>query len=150
MGRIDGTTLTALGDLVEQYGAAGARLTAYQKLVVIGVDGADTEAFADGPEKIGLTARPSNWRRRTMACTGIEFCKLAIVDTKERAPLAGHRAREAVPRAGHTDLGQRQRLPQRLRPHPGRRHRPQGHAGARRRRQPGRGLPGCTSVARSD
>lgn len=85
VGRIDGTTLTALGDLVEQYGARGARLTAYQKLVVIGVDGADTEAFAEGLEKIGLTARPSNWRRRTMACTGIEFCKLAIVDTKERS-----------------------------------------------------------------
>ena len=52
---------------------------------VIGVDGADTDAFADGLEKIGLTARPSNWRRSTMACTGIEFCKLAIVDTKDRA-----------------------------------------------------------------
>ena len=87
VGRIDGTTLTALADLVEQYGALGARLTAYQKLVVLGVDAADTEAFADGLERIGLTARPSNWRRSTMACTGIEFCKLAIVDTKERARL---------------------------------------------------------------
>src|SRR5829696_8330499 len=87
VGRIDGTTLTALADLVERYGALGARLTAYQKLVVLGVDAADTEAFADGLEKIGLTARPSNWRRSTMACTGIEFCKLAIVDTKERARL---------------------------------------------------------------
>jgi len=85
VGRIDGSTLTGLADLVERYGARGARLTAYQKLVVIGVDGADTEAFADDLEKIGLTARPSNWRRTTMACTGIEFCKLAIVDTKERA-----------------------------------------------------------------
>ncbi len=85
VGRIDGTTLSALGDLVEQYGAAGARLTAYQKLVVIGVAADDAEAFADDLEKIGLTARPSNWRRSTMACTGIEFCKLAIVDTKERA-----------------------------------------------------------------
>lgn len=85
VGRIDGSTLTGLAELVEQYGARGARLTAYQKLVVIGVDGADTEAFADDLEKIGLTARPSNWRRTTMACTGIEFCKLAIVDTKERA-----------------------------------------------------------------
>ena len=85
VGRIDGTTLTALGNLVDRYGAAGARLTAYQKLVVIGVAAADTEAFADDLEKIGLTARPSNWRRTTMACTGIEFCKLAIVDTKERA-----------------------------------------------------------------
>ena len=85
MGRIDGTTLSALGDLVERYGARGARLTAYQKLVVIGVAAEDTAAFADDLEKIGLTARPSNWRRSTMACTGIEFCKLAIVDTKERA-----------------------------------------------------------------
>ena len=29
--------------------------------------------------------RPSVFRRSTMACTGIEFCKLAIVETKERA-----------------------------------------------------------------
>jgi sulfite reductase (ferredoxin) len=85
VGRIDGTTLTALGDLVDKYGARGARLTAYQKLVVIGVAAEDTDAFADDLEKIGLTARPSNWRRSTMACTGIEFCKLAIVDTKNRA-----------------------------------------------------------------
>ena len=63
-----------------------------------------------------------------MACTGIEFCKLAIVDTKERAARPGRRARAAVPRARHPDHGQRQRLPQRLRPHPGRRHRPQGPA----------------------
>jgi sulfite reductase (ferredoxin) len=85
VGRIDGTTLSGLADLVEKYGADGARLTAYQKLVVIGVPADDAEAFADDLEKIGLTARPSNWRRSTMACTGIEFCKLAIVDTKERA-----------------------------------------------------------------
>ncbi|SED00264.1 sulfite reductase (ferredoxin) [Nocardioides exalbidus] len=85
VGRIDGTTLSGLADLVEKYGAAGARLTAYQKLVVIGVPAGEAEAFADDLETIGLTARPSNWRRSTMACTGIEFCKLAIVDTKERA-----------------------------------------------------------------
>lgn len=85
VGRVSGDMLTGLGDLVEQYGAAGARLTAYQKLVVLGVDGADTDAFASGLETIGLTARPSNWRRTTMACTGIEYCKLAIVETKQRA-----------------------------------------------------------------
>ena len=32
-----------------------------------------------------LRARPHPFRRTTMACTGIEFCKLAIVETKERA-----------------------------------------------------------------
>ena len=84
-GRIDGATLTGLGDLVEKYGAAGARLTAHQKLVVLGVDEADVEALVADLTAINLEARPSNWRRSTMACTGIEFCKLAIVDTKQRA-----------------------------------------------------------------
>jgi len=85
VGRVNGQILSGLGDLVEKYGATGARLTAYQKLVVLGVDGKDTDAFTADLEKIGLTAAPSNWRRNTMACTGIEFCKLAIVETKSRA-----------------------------------------------------------------
>jgi sulfite reductase (ferredoxin) len=84
-GRINGQTLTSLGDLVEKYAAAGARLTAQQKLVVLGVDEADVEALVTDLAAIGLEARPSNWRQNTMACTGIEFCKLAIVDTKQRA-----------------------------------------------------------------
>ena len=84
-GRIVGTTLTGVGDLVEKYGAAGARLTAHQKLVVLGVEESDIEALVTDLNEIGLEARPSNWRRSTMACTGIEFCKLAIVETKQRA-----------------------------------------------------------------
>ena len=85
VGRISGEVLTGLGDLVEAYGAAGVRLTAYQKLVVVGVEPARVEALVADLERIGLSATPSNWRRSTMACTGIEFCKLAIVETKERA-----------------------------------------------------------------
>jgi sulfite reductase (ferredoxin) len=39
----------------------------------------------DAADGLGLRARPSTFRRGTMACTGIEFCKLAIVETKSRA-----------------------------------------------------------------
>jgi sulfite reductase (ferredoxin) len=85
VGRISGSLLTALGDVVEQYGAAGVRLTSYQKLVVLGVAAEDVEGVIAALDRIGLAARPSTWRRSTMACTGIEFCKLAIVDTKQRA-----------------------------------------------------------------
>jgi sulfite reductase (ferredoxin) len=85
VGRISGEVLTGLGDVVEAYGAAGVRLTAYQKLVVLGVDQENVEGLVAALERIGLSARPSNWRRSTMACTGIEFCKLAIVDTKQRS-----------------------------------------------------------------
>jgi sulfite reductase (ferredoxin) len=84
-GRVSGTLLVQLADLIEQVGADGARLTPYQKIVVLGVDGDRVEELVAGLDAIGLSARPSNWRRNTMACTGIEFCKLAIVDTKERA-----------------------------------------------------------------
>ncbi len=84
-GRISGAVLTGVGDIIEKYAAQGARFTSYQKLVVLGVESADVESVIADLDAIGLAARPSNWRRNTMACTGIEFCKLAIVDTKERA-----------------------------------------------------------------
>jgi sulfite reductase (ferredoxin) len=84
-GRVSGTILVQLADLIEEYGVAGARLTPYQKIVLIGVEPTVVEALVERLDEIGLSARPSNWRRNTMACTGIEFCKLAIVDTKERA-----------------------------------------------------------------
>jgi sulfite reductase (ferredoxin) len=36
-------------------------------------------------DRSDLPVEGSTWRRGTMACTGIEFCKLAIVETKGRA-----------------------------------------------------------------
>ncbi|MGH3445964.1 MAG: nitrite/sulfite reductase, partial [Nocardioidaceae bacterium] len=85
VGRVSGRMLSGLADILEEYGARGARLTAYQKLVVLGVEPDRVEEVVAALERIGLSARPSNWRRSTMACTGIEFCKLAIVETKQRA-----------------------------------------------------------------
>ena len=84
-GRVSGTLLVKLSEVIEEFGLAGARLTPYQKIVLIGADADRVEALVERLDEIGLSARPSNWRRNTMACTGIEFCKLAIVDTKERA-----------------------------------------------------------------
>lgn len=85
VGRVSGTMLVDLADLMDEYDVAGARLTPYQKIVLIGVDEDKVEPLVEKLDGIGLSARPSNWRRNTMACTGIEFCKLAIVDTKDRA-----------------------------------------------------------------
>jgi sulfite reductase (ferredoxin) len=53
--------------------------------VLVGVEPDAVDDLVAELDEIGLSARPSNWRRNTMACTGIEFCKLAIVDTKNRA-----------------------------------------------------------------
>ena len=61
------------------------RLTAQQKVVVLDVPDAAVDALTRELADLGLQVSPSPWRRATMACTGIEFCKLAIVETKERA-----------------------------------------------------------------
>ena len=84
-GRVSGTLLVRLAEVMERHGVDGARLTPYQKMVLIGVEPTAVDALLDDLDLIGLSGRPSAWRRNTMACTGIEFCKLAIVDTKNRA-----------------------------------------------------------------
>jgi sulfite reductase (ferredoxin) len=84
-GRVSGAALVALADAAEKAGSRRVRLTPQQKIVVLDVpDRALTGLRAD-LDALGLQADPSPWRRSTMACTGIEFCKLAIVETKERA-----------------------------------------------------------------
>lgn len=84
-GRVSGTLLVGLADAMERHGVEGARFTPYQKIVLIGVPADAVDALLDDLDELGLSGRPSGWRRNTMACTGIEFCKLAIVDTKDRA-----------------------------------------------------------------
>ncbi|MEJ3652648.1 nitrite/sulfite reductase [Actinomycetes bacterium KLBMP 9759] len=84
-GRVSGTTLVALADAVERAGSQRVRLTAQQKIVVLDVADSEVDALKAELNTLGLQADPSVWRRGTMACTGIEFCKLAIVETKERA-----------------------------------------------------------------
>ncbi|GIF49117.1 sulfite reductase (ferredoxin) [Asanoa ferruginea] len=84
VGRISGTQLTQLADVVEAHGSGRVSLTPYQKLLVLDVPEERVESLVTGLRGIGLEARPSTWRRATMACTGIEYCKLAIVETKAR------------------------------------------------------------------
>ncbi|WP_238017353.1 nitrite/sulfite reductase [Dactylosporangium sp. AC04546] len=84
-GRSSGTQLAQVADLAEEHGSGRVRLTPYQKILVLDVSEDRTESLIKGLQSIGLEPRPSAWRRSTMACTGIEFCKLAIVETKARA-----------------------------------------------------------------
>jgi sulfite reductase (ferredoxin) len=82
VGRVSGTTLLELADLVEAHGSSRVRLTPHQKLLVLDVEAPQVEPLVSALNGVGLEARPSLFRRHTMACTGIEYCKLAIVETK--------------------------------------------------------------------
>jgi sulfite reductase (ferredoxin) len=84
-GRTSGSALRAVAELAERFGSGRVRLTAQQGVVVLDVDRARADALADRLEALGLAVRPTPFRRGTIACTGIEFCKLALVETKARA-----------------------------------------------------------------
>jgi len=88
VGRVSGTTLTAVADLAEANGSQRVRTTAFQKILVLDVPEERVDAVTAGLEELDLSVRPSMFRRATMACTGIEFCKLAIVETKVNAAHA--------------------------------------------------------------
>ena len=88
VGRVSGPALTALADLLEAHGSTRLRTTPHQKLVLLDIPEERVESLIGALGELGLTARPSLIRRGTIACTGIEFCKLAIVETKANATAA--------------------------------------------------------------
>ncbi|WP_432038361.1 nitrite/sulfite reductase [Streptomyces cucumeris] len=84
VGRVDGATLTKIADLAEAHGSGRLTTTVEQKMIVLDVAEDQVESLVSGLEALDLQVKPSPFRRGTMACTGIEFCKLAIVETKGR------------------------------------------------------------------
>ena len=85
VGRVSGEILAALADGAEAAGSARIRFTPHQKLLVLDVEPERLDTLLAAVEPLGLTADPSPFRRSTMACTGIEYCKLAFVETKQTA-----------------------------------------------------------------
>jgi sulfite reductase (ferredoxin) len=84
-GRTSGTVLREVAALAERFGGSRLALTAQQGIVVLDVPQAETESLAEELEVLELSVRPSAFLRGTIACTGIEFCKLALTETKNRA-----------------------------------------------------------------
>ena len=84
-GRTSGTQLWQVADLAESFGSGCVRTTIEQKLLITDIPERNIAPLVAELDCIDLPARPSPFRRSTMACTGIEFCKLAIVETKQRA-----------------------------------------------------------------
>ena len=126
----------------------GSALTPHQKLVrARRRAGGRVEALVAGLDALGLSARPSLVPPRH---DGLH--RHRVLQARDRrdqgaraaTPSPSSRSRLAdVSTCRHPDQPPRQRLPQLLRPHPGRRHRPQGPARHRRRRRAGGGLPGA-------
>ena len=81
-GRLNPEELHTLAALAEQYGDGHLRATIGQNIVLVNIRNADVPAVVQELTRMGLQVEPTVFFRGAVACTGTEFCKLAISETK--------------------------------------------------------------------
>jgi sulfite reductase (ferredoxin) len=81
-GRLSGEQLQAVADLAERFGSGALRTTVAQNLLFLDIPKEKTAELTAELGKLGLRVEGSPFWRGTVACTGTEFCKLAITETK--------------------------------------------------------------------
>ena len=81
-GRLTGEQLEAAAELAERFGSGALRTTVAQNLLFIDVPNHRTAELVRELGQLGLQVEGSSFWRGAVACTGTEFCKLAITETK--------------------------------------------------------------------
>jgi sulfite reductase (ferredoxin) len=81
-GRLTGDQLIQLADLAEEFGDGNLRATIMQNIILVNVPNARTRDVVHRLGEIGLHVEVTPFWRGAIACTGTEFCKLAIAETK--------------------------------------------------------------------
>ena len=82
-GRLTGDQLIELADLADEYGDGSLRATIMQNIILANIPNARTTDLVHALNRIGLQVDVSTFWRGAIACTGTEFCKLAISETKQ-------------------------------------------------------------------
>ena len=81
-GRLSAAQLRAVAHVSEEFAAGKVCTTAMQNLLIPNVGKEHVGAVADRLALSGLATQGSVFQRGTIACTGTEFCKIAITETK--------------------------------------------------------------------
>ncbi len=81
-GRLSPEQLHGLASLSEEYGDGLLRATIGQNIVLVNIPNAKTREVVETIAALGLQVEPTVFFRGAVACTGTEFCKLAIAETK--------------------------------------------------------------------
>ncbi|MGO1553655.1 MAG: nitrite/sulfite reductase [Candidatus Corynebacterium faecigallinarum] len=85
VGHTEGDHLQRLADIAESHGVTDLRTTPDKELLFLNVESDKIDDLLKDLESEHLSAKPSSFRRDIISCTGLEFCKLALVTTKQRA-----------------------------------------------------------------
>jgi sulfite reductase (ferredoxin) len=81
-GRLAPDEMRSLAGLAERFGTGELRTTTMQNLVIVNVPRARARELDRAIDRAGFRLDASPFRRGTVACTGSEFCKLALTETK--------------------------------------------------------------------
>ncbi|MFZ0816666.1 MAG: nitrite reductase [Candidatus Sulfotelmatobacter sp.] len=81
-GRITPEQMDAAANLAEQFARGELRTTNMQNLLIVNVPRLQADELANELGAIGLPVSGSPFARGAIACSGTEFCKLAITETK--------------------------------------------------------------------
>jgi ferredoxin-nitrite reductase len=82
VGRITTAQMRSVAELAERYGTGDLRLTVGQNLIIPNVPEPRVGALADEPLFRELPYDPSPILRGLVACTGNDYCAMALIDTK--------------------------------------------------------------------
>lgn len=85
VGRITVEQLLEVARVAEAYGNGDIRITTAQNLIVPNVGDEQLPALTSEPLLQDLSHEPSGALRGLVSCTGIDYCHLALVETKELA-----------------------------------------------------------------
>ena len=96
-GRITPQQLRVVADLADGYADGHVRTTTMQNLLIVNVPQRDAAGVAHELEVAALPVQASVFSRGTVACTGSEFCKLALTETKGFARWVARELEERRP-----------------------------------------------------
>src|SRR6266508_1783561 len=85
VGRMQGENLVEAARLARAYGSGELRLATDQNLILAGVPSSKLDDLLAEPLLAEHSPSPGPFERGVVACTGSEFCRFAIVETKVRA-----------------------------------------------------------------
>ena len=84
-GRVSGDQLAQAAELSERFGTGELRTTTMQNVIFVNVPRSRAAELARELQQIELQVEATPFWRGAVACTGTEFCKLAITETKSFA-----------------------------------------------------------------
>jgi len=96
-GRITPAQLRNVAELAEIHGDGHVRLTVQQNILLINISEARVNQVISELNLAGLPVAVSAFARGTVACTGSEFCKLALTETKGFARWLSRELEERLP-----------------------------------------------------